>query len=74
MKTFWNIFDVLGLILLAGLAYVLTYTFYVAFIDKTKHVLIDINSLGEANIEAVLIGVIAIWGTVSLGRIIWRLI
>jgi len=74
VRTFWIIFDVTGLVLLLGLAFVTTYTFYAAFANETKQVLVDINSIGEANIEAVLVVLISVWGMASLGRIIWRLI
>ena len=73
METFWIIFDVIGLTLLLGLAFVTTYTFYAAFSNETKKVLVDINSVGEANIEAVLVGIVLAWGMVSIGRLMWRL-
>lgn len=74
MKKFWVVFDVMGFVLLLGLAFVTTYTFYAAFANETKQVLVDINSIGEANIEAVLVGFMLAWGMVALGRMIWRLI
>ena len=74
MKKFWIIFDVIGPVLLLGLAFVTTYTFYTAFANETKQVLVDINSIGGTHIEAVLVGFMLAWGMVSLGRMIWRLI
>ena len=74
MKRFWLMFDIVGLVLLLGLAGVTTHTFYVAYTNETKQVLISINSMGEANLEAVLVGLVVAWGMVSFGRILWRLI
>jgi len=63
----------MGLVLLLGLAFVTTYTFYTAFSSETKRVLVDINSVGEANIEAILVGIVLAWGMVAIGRLMWRL-
>jgi len=74
MKRYWLIFDIVGLTFLLGLAILTTHTFYTAYANEAKQVLIDINSIGEANFEAVLVGLMVAWGMVSIGRIMWRLI
>lgn len=74
MKRFWLIFDIVGLVLLLGLAGVTTHAFYAAYISGSKQIIVDINSIGEANLEAILVGLVVVWGMVSIGRIIWGLI
>ena len=74
MERFWLIFDTVGFVLLLGLAGVTAHAFYTAYVSEAKQILIDINSIGEANLEAVLVGLVVALGLISLGRLLWRLI
>ena len=71
---FWCIFDITGVSLLLGLAILACHAFYNAYINEAKEVLISINSIGEANIEAIIVGLAIVWGIVTFLRLIWRLI
>ena len=65
-------FDLTGLAIPLGLAAFLTVNFFYAYFSEDKQVLIDINSVGEANIEAILLPVVIIWGLVALIRVAKR--
>ena len=65
-------FDLTGLAIPLGLAAFLMVNFFYAYFSEDKQVLIDINSVGEANIEAILLPVVIIWGLVALIRVAKR--
>jgi len=65
-------FDLTGLAISLGLAAFLMVNFFYAYFSEDKQVLIDINSVGEANIEAILLPVVIIWGLVALIRVAKR--
>lgn len=67
------IFELLGLVLLVGIAMVMGQTFFTAYTNPSKQVIVDINSIGEANIEAVLIALAIVWGLILIARVLWRL-
>ena len=68
-KLFVEWFDLTGLAIPLGLAAFLMVYFFYAYFSEDKQVLIDINSVGEANIEAILLPVVIIWGLVALIRV-----
>jgi len=65
-------FDLAGLMVTLGLAAFLAVNFFYAYLSDNGQVLIDINSVGEANIEAILLPVVIIWGLVALIRVAKR--
>ena len=65
-------FDLAGLMIPLGLVAFLAVNFFFAYFSEDKQVLIDINSAGEANIEAILLPVVIIWGLVALIRVAKR--
>lgn len=68
-----KIFDIGGLVILLGIASATAFSFFTAYLHPSRQVLIDINSFGEADFEAVFLGVASLWGLVAFVRIIWRL-
>ena len=70
---FWRFFDIIGVSLLLGLAILACLTFYNAYIHETKQILVNIDSIGEANLEAIIVGLAIVWGFVAFLRLIWRL-
>ncbi len=65
-------FDLTGLMVSLGLATFLTVNFFFAYFSEDKQLLIDINSGGEANIEAILLPIAILWGLVALIRVAKR--
>ena len=70
---FWRFFDITGVGLLLGLAILACHAFYNAYVHESKQVIININSIGEANLEAVIVGLAIVWGIIAFLRLFRRL-
>jgi hypothetical protein len=68
MKNMEGYIKIFGLAIMFCYMLVLIHTFYLAFFNESKQVIVDINRYGEANVEAFVVIPIAL--TVSVASLI----